>query len=283
MSVTGSLADFTLPEVFQFIERGGKTGLLTLHTLPALGVQPRRHHIWVYRGQVVAAAPCLDQQSVVSLIQQNQWVSDRVITKLAQFCPTHKPLGLCLKEQGVLQLKHLQRLFQLQVLGPVCALFQHQKGQFEFDQSAPLATREMTGLMVPASSITLMGLRLLKNWDALVEQLPDPTGGLSSIVSGHPHHRLDPLEWQVWEYTEGTVSLKAIAKQLRLPVETVQQIAFRLISVGLAEAHPLFVPSPNAVELFPAQLIQQAKRQNVSQSFLHTLVGFLRSKVYETG
>lgn len=126
-----------------------------------------------------------------------------------------------------------------------------------------------------------MGLRRLKNWNALADKLPEANNGLISSVSGHPRQRLAPSEWQVWEYTKGTVSLKAIAKQLQLPVEQVQQIAFRLISVGLAEEYPLLTANSSAHEVkqLPTQLIQEAQRQNVSHSFLHSLVGFLRSKV----
>lgn len=67
MSVTGSLADFSLPEIFQFIEKGRKTGLLTLSTVRgAQATLPRLHYIWVYQGQVIAASQRLDQQGLVS-------------------------------------------------------------------------------------------------------------------------------------------------------------------------------------------------------------------------
>ncbi|WP_229415171.1 MULTISPECIES: DUF4388 domain-containing protein [Moorena] len=48
MSVTGHLTDISLPEVFQFIAQGQKTGLLRLLPLPRNQVTPRRtHYIWV--------------------------------------------------------------------------------------------------------------------------------------------------------------------------------------------------------------------------------------------
>lgn len=281
MCVIGSLTDFSLPEIFQFIERGHKTGLLSLRTLPEDQETPKRiYHIWVYQGRIVAAANRLDQRGLLSLIHQRRWVSDRVIAKLVQLCPPSQPLGLCLKNQGVLQAEQLKRLFQIQVLQQVCALFQLKDAQFKFDPKANLVAREMTGLSLPATEATLMGLRVLKNWDALADKLPDPNGGLVGTITGQPHCQLDSLEWQVWEYTKGTVSLKAIARQLRMPVEKVQQIAFRLITVGLAEEVPLLVGilPTQTVEPLPAQLTEEDEKQNVSQSFLQNLVGFLRSK-----
>lgn len=282
MSIKGHLTDFSLPELFQLLERGQKTGLLTLCAEPMTNEKPKSHYIWVYQGRIVAAANRLDHQGLVSLIDQRQWVSDRVFDKLVHWCcPINEPLGLYLKNQGVLQSDQLKRLFQVQVLRQVCALLQVKDAEFVFEPNLQIPTREMTGLSVPATEAVLVGLRVLRNWDALINKLPDPSGGLVSIIAGQPQYRLDALEWQVWEYTKGTVSLAAIARQLRLPIEKVQQIAFRLIVVGLAEEVPLLVGTlpTQEVEALPAELIHESEKPNVSPSFVQNLVGFLRSKV----
>jgi hypothetical protein len=282
MSITGHLSDFSLPEIFQLLEKGNKTGLLTLRAEPISQEKPQSHYIWVYQGRIVAAANRVDQQGLVSLIDQRQWVSDRVFDKLVHWCcPINEPLGLYLRNQGVLQAKQLKRLFQFQVLKQVCALLQVKEAEFKFEPNVQIPTREMTGLSVLATEAVLVGLRVLRNWDALADKLPDPNGGLVSIIAGQPQYGLDTLEWQVWEYTKGTMSLGAIARQLRLPVEKVQQVAFRLIIIGLAEEVPLLVGTlpTQEVEPLPAQLIQEDEKQNVSPSFVQSLVGFLRSKV----
>lgn len=157
MSITGSLADFSLPEIFQFIERGQKTGLLTLYALPeSQATPPPVHYIWVSKGSIVAAANQLNHQGLVALIDQYSWVSNRVVTKLAQFCPTSKPLGLYLKSQGALQAEQLEHLFQVQVVQQVCAVFQLKDAQFKFVQNMPLPMQEMTGLSVPAEVLKVM-------------------------------------------------------------------------------------------------------------------------------
>jgi hypothetical protein len=162
MSITGSLADFSLPEIFRFIERGQKTGLLTLYALPeSQATQPSVHYIWVSKGSIVAAANQLNHQGLVALIDQYSWVSNRVITKLAQFCPTNKPLGLYLKSQGALQAEQLEHLFQVQVVQQVCAVFQLKDAQFKFDQNMPLPMQEMTGLSVPAEVLKGMLQKLV--------------------------------------------------------------------------------------------------------------------------
>ncbi len=151
MSITGSLSDFSLPEILQFIEQGRKTGLLTVRTLSeSQESKSSVHYIWVKQGRIVGAANRVDQQGLVMLIEQRQWVSNRVITKLAQLCPTDKPLGKYLFNQGVLRAEQLKELFLLQVLQYVCALFRLEDGIFEFDQNVPLPRRELTGLSLAA-------------------------------------------------------------------------------------------------------------------------------------
>ncbi len=159
MSTIGFLRDFPLPEIFQFIDKGRKTGVLRLRALPDYSsIMPSVHYIWIYQGRIVAAANRLDQQGLISLIKQRNWVSPQVATKLFQLYKNNQPLGLCLKNQGVLQDEQLKHLFQVQVLQQVCALFQLKDGQFKLDQNVPIPMREMTGLSVPSAVVNQYAL-----------------------------------------------------------------------------------------------------------------------------
>jgi Domain of unknown function (DUF4388) len=282
MGVTGCLTDFSLPEIFQFIEKGQKTGLLTIQVFPNAKIKPAKYYLWARQGRIVAAANRLDHQGLVSLIDGRQWISDRVFDKVVHWCcPIDQPLGLYLKNQGVLQSAQLKRLFQVQVLQQVCALFQLKDAEFKFEQNVQIPSREMTGLSVKATEATLVGLRVLRNWQALVDKLPDADSSLVTLIAGKPNYHLDSLEWQIWEYTHGTVSLQAIADQLILPTEKVKQVAFRLITIGLVEEVQVIncSLSQKTSESVSRRLIEASQRTTVSQSFMQNLVGFLRSKV----
>jgi hypothetical protein len=92
------LADLYIPEIFQFIEKGQKTGLLSFSTLPVPQTVPKSvHYIWVSQGHVVAAANQLNNECLVSLIEQQgwkQWMSKRAFDKLVNWCcPLDEPLG----------------------------------------------------------------------------------------------------------------------------------------------------------------------------------------------
>lgn len=97
MPITANLTDFPLLELFQFIEKGSRSGLLSFYIGPPL-------YIWFEQGEIVAAANRLDRQGLVSLIKQQQWVSERVFNKLVHWdCPINEPMGLWLANQGVLK------------------------------------------------------------------------------------------------------------------------------------------------------------------------------------
>ena len=244
------------------------------------------HYIWLHQGRIVAAADRLDNKGLVSMITQQGWVSDHLALKVSQSCPINKPMGLYFKSQGLLQAEQLKLLFRTQVVGLVSTLFELRDGQFEFDAKATLPLAEMTGLSIPATESTLMGLRTLQDWTVLAEKLPDPAAALISMIAGKPQLRLDTLESQVWEFANGTVSLRQIANQLGLPVEKLQQVGFRLIVTNLVEEIPIIAAAPTppvAVSSRVADdtlhpMVSSSSPTHVSQSFLQNLVGFLRGK-----
>jgi hypothetical protein len=243
----------------------------------------------LHQGRIMAAADRLDQQGLKLMIAQRGWISERVISRVTQIssCFINSPLGLCLKSQSLLQPEQLKLLFHSQVLRPICTFFQAQDGLFKFEPTSKMPLGEMTGLSMSATEVILMGLRGLKDWKYLEEKLPDPTSGLSGLTTKQPHLQLNAQEWQVWEFVNGQVSLQKIAQQLSLPITTVQQIAFRLIIVGLAEEYFMVAAAPEITPILEYPTPQPAlvssapeptQKPNVSQSFLKNLVGFLRNK-----
>lgn len=139
----------------------------------------------------------------------------------------------------------------------------------------------MTGLSASPIEVTLEGLRVLRDWRALADQLPEPTSAISSTIVGKPNLRINQVEWQVWEFANGTEPLTVIANQLQLSIEKIQQIAFRLIVVGLIEEVPMiFTPNISSMSDTPThELMTASCDRAISQSFLQNLMGFLSSKI----
>lgn len=86
----------------------------------------------------------------------------------------------------------------------------------------------------------------------------------------------------MWEFADGS-SLQAIAGRLQLPVETAQQIAFRMIVVGLVEEVPVIFCLPKRqLDMEREQelaLVTTGGSNKINSSFLQNLVSFLKTKI----
>ncbi|MGB3638106.1 MAG: DUF4388 domain-containing protein [Rivularia sp. (in: cyanobacteria)] len=236
MAFTGYLSKFSLPEIFEFLEQGYKTGLLSIRALKMeQDEQAQNHFIWLRQGRIVAAASNLDERGLVSMIARRGWVSESSAIEKFQASGRKMAMGLCLKSQGLLTAEQLTLLFRAQIMGQVSPLFELENGKFDFDFQAAIPAAEMTGLSMLTTEATIKGLRSLRNWSALKAKLPDPTSGLLKKKSILSRVQLDSQESKVWGYADNQTSLNEIAARLLLPLEKVQQIAFRLIVSDLAE------------------------------------------------
>jgi Domain of unknown function (DUF4388) len=285
MTLSSSFTDFSLAELFQLIDCGRKSGCLTVCTLPnikILGSKSQYYYIWFRQGRVVAAANKLNHQGLIEKINQRGLVKEQTIKNLYESAKVDIPLGLQLKTEGILSAEQLNLLFASQ-LQQVRQLFEIQKGVFKLDSKAELPTNEMTGLSLRAIEVTLMTLRVLKNWAELADALPDKHSAIESIAQGQPQVHLHPLEWQVWEFANGSATINAIASQLNQPVAIIQQVAFRLMLACLVEEVPFTPPSSRINDYsinasLTARKTEAARSLKISNAFLQNLVGFLRSK-----
>lgn len=283
MAIIGTLSDFSLPELFQFLEQGQKTGELILtENLETPSATPQ-HHIWFRQGRIVAAADRSDHKGLLHLMQQRGWVQERVVSLLTNDHLKETPLGLYMKSQGLLEAEKLKLLFYVQVMQQVCKLFTLKEAQFSFTARQSLPMIEMTGLSSPGTEVTLAGLRALKDWSSLEDKLPAPNSALTSVIKGKPELRLNQTEWQVWEYTDGDLSLEEVAEHLQLSVIQVQQIAFRLIVVNLVEELPMVhllkaAPTKEVEPVLGNTADKTPQNPALSQDFLNNLMGFLKKK-----
>ena len=234
MTITGCLSEFSLPEILHFLERGSKSGLLTVKALSGRSGRPKRHYIWVNQGRIIAAAGRLDHRGLISLIAKRGLLPVRGAIGLARhYASSDRPLGLRFRSEGLLSTEHLKLLFRLQVTRQIGALFELEEAWFQIESACLPPLEEMTGLSILATQVTLPSLRTLRNWTSLENKLPQPCSTLISAMEGKPKQRLNQVEWQVWEFTNGNMSLKEIAQQLNLSIHQVQRVAFGLIAVGL--------------------------------------------------
>ncbi|MFN4280457.1 DUF4388 domain-containing protein [Thermosynechococcus sp.] len=294
IGIRGHLSDFSLGELLRFLEQGKKSGCLSLDSTEKqqVAVTPAKletlHLRYIERergaplcrlffsdGQIVAATHSSNHKGLQYLIEKRSLLRETSLQRLLQVRPLTSPLGIYLKEQGILTSEDLQLLFKQQVLTPIPRLFALKEGWFEFSPSSSLPLIEMTGLRASPTSVALTGLRLLKDWTPLLDKLPLATSTLVSVIEGRPPYHLNPQEWQIWEYVNSNLTLQELAEHLSMALLEVQKATFRLMVAGLVEEVPkIDQEDPTIGEPNPDS---PPAAQPLSEQFLHRFLNFLRA------
>lgn len=275
MPISGYLSNFSLSEVLQFSQEGNKTGLLTIRSLPNSAQEFHSYFIWLNQGRIVAAADRTDYHGLANMIIQRNWLTEAQLQSLIQHCPLRTPLGIYLKSQNLLSAEQMKMLFSVQIIRQICALFELMDGSFQLKTNVQMPYLEMTGINIPATDVTLPGLRNLKNWSALQEKLPQSLSGLLGTLEGPMTTKLNAQERQLWDFTNGQITIAEIAKKLDRPIEAIRKIAFCLTVAGLAEEVP-FVRAASNVEEVEVQITAP---KLPSSAFLTHMKGFLKKQV----
>jgi Domain of unknown function (DUF4388) len=280
MSLTGYLSEYSLAEIFNFVQDGNKTGLLSIESDRCLSRSlDNSYYISFQAGRVMSVSHGrgLEHRGLLEMMGQRQWLSPEQLTGLSiNANKLGQPLGTYLKSCNALDTEQLRLLFDAQVVANICKLFgEIHYGRFDFNPQAALIYAEMTGISQQAKEVSLLGLRMLRDWSSLSTKLPTPTSLLQRSSSTLPDLRLDSQESKVWSLALGELSIAKMAAELGLKIDRVQQIGFRLCAIGLVEeVLPVAIDKPIALQ--PAD--SYPATTPISASFLGKLMGFLKKK-----
>lgn len=283
----GNISEFSLPELFKMIGEGDKTGLLCLTPdSKVVDISNRKetenYYIWFKKGEIIATANRLDGKGLVTLMSRRSWIDkEELFFQLTNSKSVKKPFGLLLKSQNLIKDDELEILFRMQVSRQVMPLFEIKKATFKFYENVSAPFSELTGLSINTQDLVLKSLRVLRDWSLLKDKLPARDSILGNIPQNQSPLNLDEWEKQLLQLCCQNITLHQIAQKLKLHITQVQQVAFRLISIGLVEEIPVVVTSNKIVE-FPLQSdknnAQATENTLVSSTYMNKLLSFLGSR-----
>ncbi|MEM9216540.1 MAG: DUF4388 domain-containing protein [Cyanobacteria bacterium P01_F01_bin.150] len=164
MEITGTFAEFPLPELLQFLGKRHSTGCLSLEIFsnyyPEL--EPQTYIIWLNQGDIVLAQRRYHHQDIYALAIQKEWVSQFAARKLKARSPRDTAAGLYLETQGVLHFGQLRELFAESVVHRVEGLCSSKKAIFKFQTTNDLPMDDMTGLSISAIKLAQQGFQKTK-------------------------------------------------------------------------------------------------------------------------
>ena len=161
MEISGTFAEFPLPELLQFLGKRGDTGFLSLEIFSDYYPQlaPQTYIIRLNQGDIVLAQRRYHRQDIYALATKKQWISQFAARKLKSRSPRDIAAGLYLETQGALNFSQLRSLFFDEVVHRVEGLCSALNATFKFESTMDLPIDEMTGLSMPANKIAKQGLR----------------------------------------------------------------------------------------------------------------------------
>lgn len=301
MTISGFLETFSLPELFQIIDLGKKSGRLLFEPMSNNDSVEMKgtFELWFDRGCFVSITNSLSNRSLITgEIENSSWDNGKVLLKAKHNCPSNKALGECLLEENVISEAKIDSLFESQV-DTVSKLFNVSSAKFKFEElnssnkipidGVQFPYKQMTGKQKKASVISLEAMRKFSDWSRFAEEMPAGDMGLQQLTAPPKDVQLVFLENYLWNIADRSTSLKEVANKIGISLEEVQQTALSMIFAGLVEEMPVvkaktktFNASQFAKE--PAfagggnVAVSSKDKSQVSKSLVNNLLGFLRNK-----
>ncbi len=232
MALVGNLRDFGLSEFLYLVDRGYKTGRLTLQK------PGDRAELYFNNGKLVYATHFNQDERIGDILVRMGRLSREQCAAALRIQHTqepNKPLGAILVQRGMVTLEEIHKCVRLQIEEITYGLFGWTEGDFRFE---PDVAPPPESVIIPLSieNIIMEGTRRIDEWTRIKDRIPN----LDVVVrfSDQPHEKakgvnLTPDEWRVFARINGVHSIRQIAQQTALGDFEVARIIYGFLSAGL--------------------------------------------------
>lgn len=171
MALSGTLADFGLPDIFQLLGHQQKTGVLELR---GVDLQVRIHFI---DGNVVKTEePSRNQATLLGslMVRAGAITAAQLEDALVTQQRTLRRIGDILVEMKAVERDTLKQIARLQTTETIYRLFMWRKGTYEFTPM-PVEFDDRSYEPIRAESILMEGFRMVDEWPAVRRVIPTTT------------------------------------------------------------------------------------------------------------
>ncbi len=241
MALVGNLRDFGLSEFLYLVDRGYKTGRLTL-TRPG-----DRAELYFQNGKLVYATHFSQDERIGDiLVRMGRLTREQcnAALRIQHTQEPNKPLGAILVQRGMVTMEEIHKCVRLQIEEITYGLFSWNEGDFRFepDQQPP---PESVTIPLSIENIIMEGTRRIDEW----ARINDKITNLDVVVrfSDQPHEKakgvnLTPDEWRVFARINGVSSIRQISQQTALGEFDVARIVYGFLAAGLVVLMKQAVP-----------------------------------------
>ncbi|NIR46114.1 MAG: tetratricopeptide repeat protein [Gemmatimonadetes bacterium] len=232
MAIKGSLKEASLPDVFQLLTMGGKTGCLSVTDRQSFG------YIYFEDGRIVYASLLNRRDRLGDILVRGNAISredlDRAIDEQSQTRDGRR-LGEILKDNGAIDEKTLQRYVKHQIEEAVYHLFTWGQGTFYFEPGQR-PEREQILVSIDPESLLLEGARRVDEWSQIENKIQslDVIFSLDSDKSATISTlNLTPEQEAILPYLDGTHAGWEMVEETALGDFEVGKALYGLATAGL--------------------------------------------------
>lgn len=232
MAIKGSLKEASLPDVFQLLTMGGKTGCLSVTDRQSFG------YIYFEDGRIIYASllnrrdrlgDILVRENVITREQLDQAIEEQSKKR------DGRRLGEILRDNDAIDEKTLQQFVKLQIEEAVYHLFTWSQGTFYFEPGQK-PEREQILVSIDPESLLLEGARRVDEWsqienkikslDVIYQLDADKSATISAL-------NLTPEQEAILPYLDGKHSGWEMVEETALPEFEVGKALYGLATAGL--------------------------------------------------
>lgn len=232
MALVGNLRDFGLSEFLYLVDRGYKTGRLTL-SKPG-----DRAELYFQNGKLVYATHFNQDERIGDILVRMGRLSREQCNTALRIQHTqepNKPLGAILVQRQMVTLEEIHKCVRLQIEEITYSLFGWNEGDFRFEPEVSPPPESVT-IPLSIENIIMEGTRRIDEWVRIKDRIPS----LDMVVrfSDQPQEKvksvnLTPDEWRVFARINGAHSIRQIAQTTSLGDFEVARIIYGFLSAGL--------------------------------------------------
>lgn len=232
MALVGNLRDFGLSEFLYLVDRGAKTGRLTLQK------PGDRAELYFSGGKLVYATHFNQDERIGDILVRMGRVTREQCNTALQIQHSQssaKPVGQIMVEQGMVTQAEIIKCVRLQIEEITYGLFGWQEGDFRFEPELN-PPRESVTIPLSIENLIMEGTRRIDEWARIRDRIPS----LDVIVrfGDKPHEKakgvnLTPDEWRAFARINGASSVRQISMQTGLGDFETARIIYGFLSAGL--------------------------------------------------
>jgi tetratricopeptide (TPR) repeat protein len=235
MAIEGPLAELSIQDVLQLLDRAHKTGVLTVRS-DRLNDEAI---VLFARGAIVSAVRRRSTRRLGQLLIRAGKLTQRELDSALE-AQRHGPtlrLGEILLEMGSVGEEEVSRQLRFQMAETIYEIMPWDEGYFKFEERAEPAEQRLMA-RVHVESLLMEGARRIDEWTRLESKVPGPEA--VPVLAAVNEREAPPLdlradEWEVLAEIDGVRDIRQIAAELGRSAFDLAKVVYGLISTGVLE------------------------------------------------